>query len=376
MWLLAAWLEGSAARRAVLAVFGTLALFYVHLLAAAVWVLVVCCLEIPVLPAALRHRRMPFAAAGAAVAGIVFLAMLAGSAAGGDSLPRGDGSNLWYPGHGRLVATFLWKTGIVRRMMSDHAAPWMAGLTLAGFAVFVACAAARGRPRWGVGIALAVGALGLGVLVLPESAGTGSLLDYRLALVPFLLAAAAMRFAWRSRGACGVAAAALLAVSLGRTAGFTSSFVREEAVIRAFEAAADRLPPESILLTAFGHDRAAVPDGVWWSPPTEHLAGRAVAHGVFVPTVFAVGSQQPVVLRPEYDAWRRTWQVRSAEELAAMAADVRPLCVRAAAGGPRVFLFVAYPGAFLDSVIDPADILASDPAFRLLNICAVPAFAS
>jgi hypothetical protein len=379
-WLLALWLEAPPWRRAVLALLGTLALFYVHLLAAAVWVLVIGCLEAPAVFAALRRRAemlRPLArASGAVAAGVMFLGLLIGSAAGGDSLPESDGSNLWFPGHGRLIPTLAWKSSILLRMASDHATPPMLTLTLAGLTAFALLVTVCGRPRIAAGPLLAVGAMAVAVLVLPESAGTGSLLDYRLALVPFLLAAAFLRLDWRSPLARNLAVAVLLVVSLARTAGFARAFIGEESVIHEFDAALAALPSGSILLTAFGHSRDGIPDAVWWSPPMEHLAARAVSHRVFVPTIFAVAAQQPLVLRDEFDPWRRTWQVRNPAEFAAMADDVRPLCARAAAAARRVFLFVAYPSPFLDSVVDPADMLASNRAFRLLDLCAVPRFAS
>jgi hypothetical protein len=379
-WLLAAWRGGGAIRRGILAVIGTAVLFYVHLLAAAAWVLVILCLEAPPLLASLRqrpwHARMVLGMAAALSAGLVFLALLAISEAGTGSLPRADGSNYWYPGHGALLATASWKGGILLRMLTDHAIRLVGILSALGLVVFALLAAFPGRGRLATGPVLAIAALALVVLALPEAAGSGSLLDYRLALVPFLLAAAALRTSWRRPLVGNAALVLLLAISLSRTAGFTHDFVAQQAVIRDIETAVGELPEGSILLAAFGHGRADIPDALWWGPPTEHLATRAVIRRVFVPTVFAMGSQQPVVLRPEYEIWRRTWQIRSRRELAAMAEDVRPLCASAAEAHRRVFLFVAYPSAFLDSVVDPVDILASSPAFRLLNICAVPAFAS
>ena len=375
-WLLAAWLEGSTRRRYALALFGTLALFYVHLLASLVWLVALACLEAPAMLTALRRAMTPKRALSTACAGTVFLALVAGSQAGADALPRGDGANLWYPGHGDPGATIGWKSSIVVRMVTDHVSPLVAGVTLLGLAAFALVVVMRGRPHLAAGAALAITALGLLVLALPEAAGTGSLLDYRLALAPFLIGAAALRVTWQGSWAQQAALACLLLVSLGRSAGLAQSFVREAALVHEFEDAVSALPPGSVLLTAFGHSRDEIPDQLWWSPPTEHLAARAAAHSVFVPTVFAIEAQQPLVLRPAYAAWRRTWQVRTQAEFDAMAQDVRPLCRSALQDGRRVFLFVAYPGVFLDSVIPPASLIASRPAFRLLDVCAVPALAS
>jgi hypothetical protein len=143
-------------------------------------------------------------------------------------------------------------------------------------------------------------------------------------------------------------------------------------VYRAFEAIARTLPPGSIVLTARGRADEDIPVQEWWNPPMEHVATRAVFRQMLVPTVFAVASQQPVVLGPALAPWRNEWRIADAGELAGFVADVAPLCAASGRAGRRVFLFIAYPGPAAD-LIAPDALVAATPAFRVVDACAVAA---
>ena len=359
-------IDGSQRARWTVALAGTVALFYVHLLACVVLVLVLGCADI----ARLARGRTGLRNAGASVAACVTLvAMLALSDAATDSMPRVDASNVFYPGGHSVLATLTWKAGMFVRLLTDHASRAGAGLAVCGVLAFAVLA----RPvRIGViGWLVLAAALGL-VLILPEAAGTGSLLDYRLALVPLAIAAAGAR--WPAGGLHRAAFAVLCLVAIGRSADFAYAFARQGAAYAAFDRAAARLPPATMLLVARGRTDAEIGPFAWWSPPAEHLGTRAVLAGVFVPTVFAVASQQPVVLRPEFAAWRHEWRTASDPELAALLHDIAPVCAAvadgSAPGGLRnLALLEVYPGPTLRDVFAPADVLAENPAFRLVEPC-------
>ena len=370
-WMIAAWMRAPPPRRVLLAILGTVFLFYVHLLGAAVFVAVIGCLELPLMISAIRKRGAGWATAVSSVAAFVlFLTLVVTSPTIDDSMPARDGSNLWFIGHQSLSAMALWKASIFRDTLIDGTRLWAAALTLAGGAVFVLLAASAGRGRVAWPAMLAIGLFVVAVLALPDSAGPGSMLDYRLGVLPFLLAAAAVRTIWRSPLWRVAAVGTLLTVSFGRSVEFAVTFRSDDAVYRAFDAAVADIPSGSVLMVAKGSADVDISRAEWWAPPMEHVATRAALRGVFVPTVFATASQQPVVLKAAYIPWRRTWETATQAGWTTMLEDVRPICESAAQGwGAKVFLVVVYPGSFVDSVIAPATLVASTPRFRLVDIC-------
>jgi hypothetical protein len=371
MALLAAWLRAAPPGRWVIAVLGTVMLFYVHLLAAAAWIVVAGCAELVELYARRRAGLAAWLRAGSTSAAVaVFVALLAASPVAADSIPDADGSNVWYMGNSSIIGMLRWKIAIFVRLLTDHAAVSVAVLTWAGLVAAAAIVARAGRPSLGVAAALAVSAFCAAALVLPESAGTGSLLDYRIALLPLLIGAASVRFAWRSDRARRAVFALLAGIVLVRAAGFTLAFSQQNTVFRAFDAVVRTLPAGSVMLVARGQSDEDIGDQEWWSPPMEHVAARAVLHGIFVPTIFAVASQQPVVLRPELEPWRQEWRIATPQELAAMLDDIDPLCRAAAAQDRQVFLFVAYPGP-LAAALDAGALIVATPKFRVLDACRI-----
>ncbi len=370
MWLVGAWHAGGPRRRWFLAIFATPLLFLVHLMGAAIWVLLILCLEAPVWIAERRRgaRHLARCASGLG-AGIVLAGLVLASPVGADSLPRADGSNIWYMGNESWLHVLRWKALTVPRMFSDHASLPVAVITMVAIGMIVACIGLGGRARLRLGAALACAALIALVLVLPESAGTGSLLDYRICLVPIVVAAAAIEVNWRRPFWRRTAFALIAGVLLARGVTFSVAFAAEQAVFTDFDAFARSLPAGGLLLAARGRDDADIPDREWWSPPLEHIGSRAVYASIFVPTVFAVASQQPVVLRPEFTAWRRSWRVASPAEFDAMRQDIAPLCATRPSHDAKVYLFVAYSGDYVSKSVPRRAIVIRADKYEVIDIC-------
>jgi hypothetical protein len=133
-------------------------------------------------------------------------------------------------------------------------------------------------------------------LLLPSQMSGGSGIDRRLPLAFFLLlvAASATRFPRRRVAAViGIAAAAVLVVRLG----VMESVWREaDRVYRADLVGIDLLPRGAKLAVAH-------PEGLFHVTriPEVHLATLAIARReAFVPTLFAIPGQQPVMLKPTF----------------------------------------------------------------------------
>ena len=148
--------------------------------------------------------------------------------------------------------------------------------------------------RLGSALALATAAY----LLLPTQLLGGSAADHRLlaALFPLLVAASRPQFpSPRAALAVGVAVATMLAA---RMTVIEWVWRTSDGVYAGMLEGLDRLPRGARLAVA--HPQGAVN---FISIPTVHLATLAIIRrDAFVPTLFAGAGQQPVVLRPPYNA--------------------------------------------------------------------------
>jgi len=150
-------------------------------------------------------------------------------------------------------------------------------------------------PRLGIALAFVAAAY----VLLPNQVFSGSGADHRVPVALFLLLIAAT---WPSTPlprrvalAVGVAAAAIFAA---RMAVIEAVWLKSDAVYAADIAAIDSLPQGAKLAVAFP-PREISAGGI----PQLHVATLAAARrAAFVPTVFAYAAQQPLALRPPYDA--------------------------------------------------------------------------
>jgi hypothetical protein len=152
----------------------------------------------------------------------------------------------------------------------------------------------RPAPR----LAGAVGLVFAAYLLLPSQIYGGSAADHRLPVAMFLLliAASAAEFPNRRTAAAITAVAAVL---LGvRLAVIEYVWLRADRIYSADLAGIEMLPRGAKLAVAYPAS------AINFAPiPEVHLAVLAVARReAFVPTLFAYGGQQPIALKPSYDA--------------------------------------------------------------------------
>ncbi len=354
--LLAAWLDVRSPKvRLAVALAGTPVLLCVHVVPAVAFALVAGCFDL----VALVRRAAPWWACLSGTTALLLVAALL------RLLPGGTGHDLGlaYAGGGSAAGFVAWKARVLATALLGGSS-WQDGATL--FAVLVAAAAygLAARPRLvrpEAGLALA--ALVLLVLAAPERIGTGSLLDVRLAVLPLLWVAAAMRPVWRGPGARRLAVVALAAVVGVRTLAIGQAWWAASDVFEGYASAAKALPPGGLMMMAYGTPLATLSWAQVWSPPITSIATQVVSRGLLFPAIFANPAQQPVFLRHSYAALAQPWDLTGPLALDVAAARLRPLCASGAYTG--VFLTALYPGRFDAG----AALLHADPSFLLLDAC-------
>jgi hypothetical protein len=369
--VLAAWIQSRdrLTRRMAVAVVGTLAVFFTHLIAAAFLVAAMGLFDLHALirqrrfsPAALIRHASP--AAAAAVVIILFaLSPTTADGPGGGAVTYSGAPSLAGIAKGKLILLF--------HPLLDGSGIAGAAILVGGMGLFLLLALTTSRPRLPPSAWFVTGGLAVLVIVCPNGIGAGYALDYRLVIPLACVVVSATTLVWRSPGARRLVFGVLLATSAARSASFIADFTRDKATYRAFEAAVTQIPPDSVLLTGMGSRWEDIPWGRFWAPPAEYLATEAAAAHVFVPTVFAIASQHPLVLNPSFTSWRSFAffgasedAIRSRTRLAAACADWQAL-----GHGGRMLMLLVYPSAVSKELIPRRFVLQAGPGFELIDPC-------
>lgn len=364
--LLACWLRcdrrGGAWPRMLIAGLGAVPLLFTHLVAAVAWIVVLGAFDLHRLLArglparrAPAWTRLPGSASWlvALVAVTVLLHALPGEA--------GHEFSIRYAGVG-LGGAVVRKLGLFGKLL-------LGGSLLqdaASLAALLVCAgvAASSRPSLAPAPAWAAAVLGVLTLAAPERIGTGSVLDVRLAILPLLLLAAAVRIAPGRR-----AVAAVATTVLARTLLLAGQWHAAGEVFHDFRQQAARLPAGSVMMVAYGTPLRSLTWQQVWSPAITSLATQAVSREIFVPALFANPAQQPIALRPAYAALTQPWNLTDAAHLHATGVGLAAVCDRHGFRG--VYLTVLYPGGFLPGQVGAAALHAQRD-FLLLDACRLP----
>ena len=310
LWLLA-WSAqtGSVRRRLAIALIGTAAVAFCHIIAAALFMGCLGCLDLVRLGRA--RWRAPLVLAPSCLAALIVLAAVVGSPVAGNSLHR-----IVYRGHGTAFGVVFGKVSIwAKTLLSLHVGPdVMLVLALIPLAALVW----RLRPRPAVSWLVAVGALALVSLAAPDWIGGSAFLDARIPAVAVVLLAATAPL----RGASASLSLALCALLAGRSVWLAADFAATGRSFAALEAALSAMPPGSTLLAADAQPRTSY---TWWSfwPPQVTLMAP---HGVFVPKMFAIPVQQPLVLRPQWERWNFFLELTTPARHDAAVAEARASC--------------------------------------------------
>jgi hypothetical protein len=277
-----------------------LACFFSHIAAFGFYALVILGIEAAPAIGELRTRQWPALAHRAAIAVAQFAAPLVLFFGGlGETV---DGT-VSYPA--------IWRKADLLFSVFDN---YDRGFDLASFGAFLALFAwltSAGRLGLASRLGWAIGVVFLAYLLLPSQLYGGSGTDHRLPLALFLLliAASAPHFPRRRlASAVGVCAALLLVIRVG----VIERVWREaDRVYSADLVGIDALPRGAKLAIAHPADAFHVS-----AIPEVHLAALAVARReAFIPSLFAIPGQQPVVFKPGFAALavaaqpQRLWEI-------------------------------------------------------------------
>ena len=319
--LLALWLGAASPpwRRLAVAVLGAAILFFCHLIAAVAFAGALACFETWAIWERRSWQGSPWQLSSAGALLTVVLLMRAA--------PHEPLLAIDYLQTQSLAALLRWKFVIFAKLPVGATQLYRA-VTLAG-AVAAGGVALAARPalRASGAALLATGGLVLLALAVPNRIGGGALLDERLALLPVLLGTAAIQVAWR-RPAWGAAAAAAASVAaLARVLTLAIAWSHTGAAYAAYDLAVARLVPRgAMMLMGAGRklDRVEWPE--FWSKPYTSIETQAVFHGIFVPMVFASPLQQPIALRPGFDAVNELLDLSSGDEARHSLARLQTYC--------------------------------------------------
>lgn len=364
-------------QRAIVAVIASMIIFFCHLIAAVVFVFVIGLLELaaalndlPPSPASVIRRASPLAA------GVAILLLLIVSPTAGD---HHESTRIWGFNYGDSATVVQFVKN--KAMLFVH--PFIDGIGLLGLAILAVGGllvaggllhsvsfrrlSVKPQPAF---IVLVGGMLCL-ILASPSGFGEGYGLDYRLPPVAAVLAMCFLRLEWRSLPASIVCFGLLAALSAARSGVLIDQEASNERVFRSFTAAAERIPEDSVVLSAIGTPRNAIPWSAFWDPPAEYMGTLATQAHVFVPSVFALRSQHSLIMREKYRDWFHQFDLSDAASVRTTDTAVDKLCKLWQNEGHRgsVYIAIIYPSSFSDTAYLPESALAMDSRFRLVNGC-------
>ena len=366
MCLLAAWIAVSRRPwlRVAVALAAVSVLFFCHLIAAAVFAGLLFCLEVLEL---LARRQLRTTGLSTLAAFALLLALRHISPAGEEAI-----SGFVYAGGPSWQGIALYKLQLLWRTLFGGG--WTAD-TLAALALLLALGLAlfAARARMGRAGLLCVAALAALALVTPERIGTGSMLDYRLTLLPLLLAVCAIRLEWRGPHAARRATAAMGGVLGLHSLALGAAWYDAGVDFRAYAALTRDMPAGSVVIMASGRQLDQVGWYDHWSPPIGSIETSAVRQGVFVPMIFANPAQQPLAIRPAFVDLIQPLDLSSPETVAASRLRLQALCPASdpARRFTRVYVTTLYPQDWLRAVVAPEAMLSDHAHFLLLDGCAL-----
>jgi hypothetical protein len=287
LFALALWIalarRGAALRLAV----GTLAallLFFAHLLACGLYGVLVAGHAAGV---AWRRRAMPRRAlAELLIAGLPFLPPLAILVL---LTPGSAGGAIAY-------GSLLRKADLLFSVFDDYSRPFdVAGFVLLALALLAAFW--RGVARLESAMAAPLGLLALVYLVMPDQLATASGADHRIPVMLGLVLVASSRWTGPSRGGMLFLAGGLLLFLL-RLAVLTAHWQASDRVYAELRPALQSLPEGARLAVAYPAEAVNSQP----TPLVHFPAFAVVGRDAFVPTLFAYPTQQPLALRPPWQA--------------------------------------------------------------------------
>lgn len=364
---LALWIdaEGLTLKRHVIAATGAAILFFCHLIASAVFVMLLGVFEFIAFTQATvptAHRFLTHASwlTGA----LTLLLLLSGS-------PTGDEQvfHFVYFGHGSATAISGWKLHSLTTILLGGGFAADAS-TIAAIGALVALAFVT-QLHIDAAAAMVGGFALLLVLVAPERIGSGTLLDYRLGLLPFALFIISLRIGWRHSSQRRIALGVMAAVALVHSGALTGAWLTAGSVYAAFRRDAAEFRPGSIIIMAYGRPSSVMSFEKVWALPIASIETQAALATAFAPSLFANPLQQPMTLRSSFSRLGEPLNLTGPDQIPVIASVLRPLC-NGPVGGvhfANVYLAVKYPGVFSRTGLVPSAIIADHADFQILDGC-------
>jgi hypothetical protein len=264
-----------------------LACFFSHFAAFGIYALAIAGVELPPVLSLLRARRHRAAAERIALAAVQFIA------------PAVIFLSFQPTAAGGPVSFAFWrKFDLLFSVFDNYSRPFDVVCFVLFIGLIGALALLR-RLAIAARLGAAVAIVAAAYVFLPNQAFSGSGADHRVPVALFLLLiAATWPAAVLSRRAAVTVGIAAAAVFAARMAVIEAVWRKSDGVYAADIAVIDGLPQGAKLAVAFP-SREISAGGI----PQLHVATLAAARrAAFVPTVFASAAQQPLALRPPYDA--------------------------------------------------------------------------
>jgi hypothetical protein len=348
--------------RLAIAVLGAAAVCMCHLVAAGAFLVLLGSIEL------VRFTRAPswrglLLNTTSIIAALVVFGLLRASPTSHENL-----TSMVFVNAGSIPGIARWKLSLlVKALLGGGRAADI--VTVAGLALAIIAVLLGARVRFGGVAVVAVLASVALCVASPFQIGSGAVLDERLGVLPLIAAAALLRFDWRSRHAQFAVVAMLACVVLLRSALIWRDWHADAAVTQDFAAKTATLPAGSTVMTATG--QREVPWSTLWSPPMMQLAAKAALHDVFVPTVFADPTQQPLALRPEWRRWGHMLELVDRPQLADGLAALHTLCGRLDGnrGSGRVYLLVLYPNDMVQGALAADPVVWRSGNAQLVDAC-------
>ena len=326
LWALAAWqaLRNRPAARLALGIAAACIIAFCHVIAAFLFAGIAGCIDLCSL---WRNRRHVLATMAPSVCALLCTAAVVRATPAGSYMR----ATIRYRVSDSLPGFLIDKAGIfAKALLTSHPGPDVM-LALACLAGIVMAWRARARiPTPWLLASIAVATL---AILLPDGIGDGSFADARVPPV-----AAAILLATLSLSALDPRATLMLgALLMARPIWLAWDWRTDGKVIAALQDGFSRLPPHSTLLAVRGTEYEQVPLPLLKWPPLNNSASLAVPFGHFVPSVFALPSQQPLVLDPAWMRWYFYTHAGTPDTMARAEALAHEAC------RPPTYLYVLYP---------------------------------
>lgn len=225
----------------------------------------------------------------------------------------------------------------------------------AGLVAFILLAATSPRVRLAQGFAPGLAGLFALYLALPVELGSAANLDKRMPIALALIALSGLDIHFR-RGAAAFVLASLIVAALMLKQGALASLWRSfDPVIDAAVASIAALPGGSVVMQSECHPEASTISSVYrkWQPSMTHVAALASFDDArFVASTWAIPGQQPITIKPPYQACNRLQTVFKSSTCTAdgyheQLASIRALAETedAATIAPPLYFFIIRPPA-------------------------------